>query len=218
MNGVGYGVKAGIVAMLACVALLASGCGKDEPKRSALAENLAQLCEQARADTEELGLPSEKGFVVMAPTAARGLRLAADIKKLKGTTAAEKEQIASLAEYFRFYYNELNAAVKLYAAGQSGDLRDHALAGEALARKRRGARYAHGRARVRRAAVPRPLAARLRPVELGLALLDERLDALVEVVRLLEQAVGEPFELEPDVQRAVVDGVEHALRHRHRQR
>ena len=65
MNGVGYGVKAGIVAMLACVALLASGCGKDEPKRSALAENLAQLCEQARADTEELGLPSEKGFAVM---------------------------------------------------------------------------------------------------------------------------------------------------------
>ena len=119
MNGVGYGVKAGIVAMLACVTLLASGCGKDEPKRSALAENLAQLCEQARADTEELGLPSEKGFAVMAPTAARGLRLAADIKKLEGTTAAEKEQIASLAEYFRFYYNELNAAVKLYAAGQS---------------------------------------------------------------------------------------------------
>ena len=53
----------------------------------------------------------------MKPTAARGLRLAADIKKLKGTTPAEKEQIASLAEYFRFYYNELDAAVKLYSAG-----------------------------------------------------------------------------------------------------
>ena len=94
-----------------------AAAAKDEPKRSALAESLAQLCEQARADTEALGLPAEKGFVVMKPTAASGLRLAADIKKLKGTTAAEKEQIASLAEYFRFYYNELAAAVKLYAAG-----------------------------------------------------------------------------------------------------
>jgi hypothetical protein len=100
------------------LAALSGGCGgKDAPKRSALAENLAQLCEQARADTEALGLPADKGFVVMKPTAARGLRLAADIKKLKGTTAGEREQIASLAEYFRFYYNELEAAVRLYDAG-----------------------------------------------------------------------------------------------------
>ena len=140
--------------MLVCVVLLASGCGKDEPKRSALAESLAQLCEQARADTEALGLPAEKGFDVMKPTAARGLRLAADIKKLKGTTPAEKEQIASLAEYFRFYYNELDAAVKLYAAGQPEVYAITLVAGEALARERRGARDAHGRARVRRAAVP----------------------------------------------------------------
>ena len=154
----------------------------------------------------------------MKPTAARGLRLAADIKKLKGTTPAEKEQIASLAEYFRFYYNELDAAVKLYAAGQSEVYAITLVAGEALARERRGARHAHGRARVRRAAVPRPLAPSSRPVELGLALLDERLDALVEVVGLLEQPVGEPFELEPDVERAVVHRVEHALRHRQRQR
>ena len=78
---------------------------------------ISQLCEQARADTEKLGLPAEAGFKVMKPTAARGLRLAADIKRLKGTTPAEKEQIASLAEYFRFYYNELAAAVRLYSAG-----------------------------------------------------------------------------------------------------
>jgi hypothetical protein len=117
VNGVARRVKAGIGAVLVCVVLLASGCGKDEPKRSALAESLAQLCEQARADTEKLGLPADVGFEVMKPTAARGLRLAADIKKLKGATPAEKEQIASLAEYFRFYYNELAAAVKLYSAG-----------------------------------------------------------------------------------------------------
>ena len=64
------GVKAVMGLMLVGVVLLASGCGKDEPKRSALAESLAQLCEQARAETEDLGLPAEKGFVVMKPTAA----------------------------------------------------------------------------------------------------------------------------------------------------
>ena len=106
--------------MVIGLAVLAGGCGgSDEPERSALATELAALCDQARADVEALGLPSEKGFVVMKPTAATGLRLAGEIKKLKGTTPAEKEQIASLAEYFRFYYNEFAAAVKLYAVGQT---------------------------------------------------------------------------------------------------
>ena len=34
-------------------------------------------------------------------------------------------------------------------------------------------------------------------VELGLPLLAERLDALAEVVRLLQEPVREPFQLEP---------------------
>ena len=116
-----HGVRTavGIVVVAICLAVLAGGCGEDEPKRSALAENLAQLCEQARADTEALGLPGEKGFVVMKPTAEIGLQLAKDVKKLRGTTAAEKEQVASLAEYLRFYYAELAAAVKLYSVGQT---------------------------------------------------------------------------------------------------
>jgi hypothetical protein len=110
----------GTVIVVVLLAVAAAGCGgKEAPKRSALAEQIAQLCEQARADTEALGLPAEKGFDVMKPTATIGLRMAAKIKKLKGTTPAEKEQIASLAEYFRFYYNELAAAVKFYAVGQS---------------------------------------------------------------------------------------------------
>ena len=99
------------------------GCGgvrrQGGPALRARRADLAQLCEQARADTEALGLPAEKGFEVMKPTATIGFRMAAKIKKLKGTTPAEKEQIASLAEYFRFYYNELAAAVKFYAVGQS---------------------------------------------------------------------------------------------------
>ena len=105
--------------VICLLAVLAAGCGgKDEPERSALAEQLAALCEQARADTEALGLPGDKGFVVMKPTANIGLRLAGEVKKLQGTTPAEKEQIASLAEYLRFYYGEFAAAVKLYEFGQ----------------------------------------------------------------------------------------------------
>ena len=109
--------RASIAALLIGLALVAGGCGEDEPERSALADSLAELCDNARADTEALGLPSEKGFAVIRPGAERGIRLAADIKKLKGTTAAEKEQIASLAEYFRFYHNEIRAGTKLYEAG-----------------------------------------------------------------------------------------------------
>jgi hypothetical protein len=58
-----YGVRraAGTAIVVVGLALL-TGCGKDEPKRSALAENLAQLCDQARADTEALGLPADVGF------------------------------------------------------------------------------------------------------------------------------------------------------------
>jgi hypothetical protein len=113
------GTAIALVVLAVGIAVFVGGCGKDEPKRSALAENLAQLCEQARADTEALGLPADVGFKVVKPTAVIGLRLAGQIKKLKGTTPAEKEQIASLAEYYRFYYNELRAAAKLYAVGQS---------------------------------------------------------------------------------------------------
>ena len=46
-------------------------CGKDEPKRSALAESLAQLCEQARADTEARPAVGER-LRRDEPTAARG--------------------------------------------------------------------------------------------------------------------------------------------------
>lgn len=108
-------VSAAVV--LVGLALVVGGCGEDEPERSPLAESLAALCEQARADTEALGLPAEKGFSVIEPGAEIGVRLAADIKKLQGSTPAEKEQIASLAEYVRFYHNEIRAGTKLYEAG-----------------------------------------------------------------------------------------------------
>jgi hypothetical protein len=121
-------VKRYAVAMvvLAAVAVVAAGCGAKKeaspppaPPRSALAERLAHLCNQARAETEALGLPGDVGFKVMKPTAQIGLRFAAKVKKLKGTTPQERRQIARVAEGFRFYYNELRAAVELYAVGHS---------------------------------------------------------------------------------------------------
>ena len=45
------------------------------------------------------------------------------------------------------------------------------------------------------------------PLELRPSLLAERLDALAEVVRRAEQPAGEPLELEPDLERRVVDVV-----------
>jgi hypothetical protein len=112
------GVVIGAV-VIAVLALAGAGCGaKNEPERSALAKSLAQLCEHARADTEALGLPAEQGFKVVRPTAEIGLGLARKIKKLEGSTPAEKEQIGSLAEYYRFYWNEVLAGAKLHEAGQ----------------------------------------------------------------------------------------------------
>jgi hypothetical protein len=110
--------RVSIAIVLVGLALVLGGCGEDEPDRSPLAESLAALCEQARADTEALGLPGEKGFSVVKPGAERGIRLAANIKRLEGTTPAEKEQIASLAEYFRFYHNEIKAGARIYELGQ----------------------------------------------------------------------------------------------------
>jgi len=107
------------IAATLCLAVLAGGCGgSDEPKRSALAEQLGQLCNEARADIEALGLPGDKGFAVIPPTAKIGLRLAKSVGRLQGTTPHEREQVRSLAKYFAFYYGELAAGAKLYAVGQ----------------------------------------------------------------------------------------------------
>ena len=113
-------LRLGIVIVSIGLAVIAGGCGGDDkPPRSALAEQLAQLCDKARADTEALGLPADKGFAVMKPTAAIGIRLAKDIGALEGSTPAEKKQIAALAKDFGFYYDELAAAVKLYPVSDS---------------------------------------------------------------------------------------------------
>lgn len=109
-----------VLLLAACLAVLAAGCGgSDEPKRSELAQELAQLCDQARADVEALGLPAEKGFDVVPETATIGKRLAKEVAGLKGTTPHEREQVASLSKYLAYYYGEMAAGAKLYRIGQT---------------------------------------------------------------------------------------------------
>jgi hypothetical protein len=108
--------------LIALVAALAAGCGgggDDEPERSALALKLAAVCDQAREDVEELGLPGEVGFAIVEPTVKIGKRFAATIKTLATATEQEKEQISSLASYYDRYYAELEAGYKLYELGSA---------------------------------------------------------------------------------------------------
>ena len=107
-----------VILALALGALLA-GCAAATQKRSTLAENLARLCEGARAEVEALGLPGDKGFAVVAPTATIGQQLAKDVGKLRGTTERERKQVRSLSRYLAFYYGELSAGAKLYRVGQA---------------------------------------------------------------------------------------------------
>lgn len=109
------------VALIAVGAVFFAGGGgaDDEPERSALALKLAAVCDQARSDIEDLGLPGEVGFAIVEPTVKIGKRLAATIKTLEAGTEQEKEQIASLAGYYDRYYAELEAGYELYELGNA---------------------------------------------------------------------------------------------------
>lgn len=95
------------------VAVAAAGCGGGE-ERSAAAEQLAALCDEARTDVEALGLPAEKGPQVVAAWADRGRKLAAAVGKLQGDTATEREQLGSLRTYLDEHYAGLKLAYIVY--------------------------------------------------------------------------------------------------------
>ena len=115
-------MRAAILLVTLLLAGVAAGCGgDDDPQRSALAEQLAARCDQARADIEALGLPGDKGFAVVRPTAAIGLRLAREVARLEGANAAEREQVRSLAAYLKHYYTEVDAGAKVYLATRQSD-------------------------------------------------------------------------------------------------
>ncbi|MFN8221942.1 MAG: hypothetical protein U0R50_01690 [Gaiellales bacterium] len=106
------------------LAAAASGCSSDErvaPERSTTVERLGALCETARADVEALGLPAEVGYKVIEPWAARGLALAAAIRKLEGTTDEER-QLTALADELGEYYRGLQLGFAVYDKTKSSEV------------------------------------------------------------------------------------------------
>jgi hypothetical protein len=106
------------------IAVAAAGCGGEE--RSAVADQLAALCEEARTDVEALGLPAEKGPQVVAAWADRGRELAAAVGKLEGATPTELEQLGSLRTYLDEHYAGLKLASIVYS--QTGNATAYAAA------------------------------------------------------------------------------------------
>jgi len=111
-----------LAAVLCALGLLAGGCGGDDgPSRSAAAERLAVLCAEARLDVEALGLPSERGIVVIRPWANRGTRLSQAIGRLEGGIARERSLLESLAKALDEYYAGLRVGLLVYEQTRSFD-------------------------------------------------------------------------------------------------
>ena len=130
------------------------------PRARRSRSRLAQLCDKARADTEALGLPADKGFVVMKPTAAIGVRFAEDIGKLEARLPPRRSRSQHSRRTSRLLLQRARSRGEAVRAQRFGAVCDHSLPREALARERRGARDRHGRARVRRTALSRALTRR----------------------------------------------------------
>ena len=113
-------MRIGACLCIAVVATAAAGCGGGD-ERSAAVEQVAALCETARADVEALGLPSEKGPDVVGDWANRGRKLAAAVKKVESDDAEEQQRVASLAEYLNEYYSGLRLAYIVYVQTKSSE-------------------------------------------------------------------------------------------------
>ena len=110
-----------IVAGVVGLALVLSGCGGDDgtPHRSALADRLAELCEETRVAVEELGQPRDEGAAVFRPWAQVGRRFVADLRRLQAGNAQERTNLASLADYYAGFYGNLEIGYEQYRAQQS---------------------------------------------------------------------------------------------------
>jgi hypothetical protein len=107
-------------ALVAVLVAALAGCGEaDESTPPSLPERLAALCEDARSDIEELGLPSERGVEIVRPWAARGARLADDVGRLDVATPRERAQVRSLARSLREYYAGLRLGYDVYTRTRS---------------------------------------------------------------------------------------------------
>ena len=108
------------LALLVVPALLAAGCGGDD-ERSAVADQVAALCDEARVDIEALGLPSEVGIAVITPWAKRGTRLVQEIRALEGESASEQETLDALATALDEYYAGLRLGHIVYSQTKSSE-------------------------------------------------------------------------------------------------
>ena len=124
----------------------AAGCGgKEAPKRSALAEQIAQLCEQAAqaAGTEALGpTGAEKGFEVMRPTAIRdrvadgGRGEGEEAQRHDAPTAKEQITRSPQGGVLSLLLPSSRLAGEVLRGRPVRGVRDHAQSGQAFAGQR----------------------------------------------------------------------------------
>lgn len=114
-------MKAAVAVTLLVVAL--AGCGANDdaeaPPRSALAEQLATLCDDARAEVEELGEPKDVGAGVFKPWSKIGTRFVADVQRLDGASAAEQRQLDRLATYYTGFFDSIAQSYLMHVSGES---------------------------------------------------------------------------------------------------
>jgi len=98
-----------------------AGCTTDggDTARSNLATQLGRLCDESRLAVEKLGEPRDVGAAVFHRWAQVGRRFVADARRLPTETAAERQQLRSLARYFGGFYANLAIAYRMYRAQQS---------------------------------------------------------------------------------------------------
>jgi hypothetical protein len=108
------------VLLSALLVPLAAGCGGAD-ERSPAAEQIAALCDGARADIEALGLPSETGPGVITPWANRGTRLANEIRAVEGADEPETQAITALATALDEYYAGLRLGYVIYTQTKSSE-------------------------------------------------------------------------------------------------
>jgi hypothetical protein len=114
-------MRLAFVAGVVGLALVLAGCGGDDetPERSAFAERLAELCDETRVAVEELGQPRDVGAAVFRPWAQLGRRFVADLRRIDAGTARERANLASLADYYAGFYENLQIGYEQYRAQQS---------------------------------------------------------------------------------------------------
>jgi hypothetical protein len=118
----------GVSFLVSLLAVVGAGCGGDSggsEDRSAAVMQLESMCDQARADVEALGLPSEGGPEVIGKWAQRGRRLATGVGKLEGETPEERGLLTALSSSLKEYYSGLRLGYIIYT--QTGDSAAYAL-------------------------------------------------------------------------------------------